>query len=170
MRLGWMTYLLTVCLLWSCIGEEPEPSWSVQPGERLPQFSVVDNNGIRWDNGSLAGKVSLLTLFNTSCQDCRHELPVIQRLYESYAGSGTVNFICISREQSAASVQEYWNEQGFTLPYSAQDDRTIYEMFTNEGIPFIVISDVGGTIRYTYNYHAMPGYEQLQADIEALLD
>ncbi len=170
MRLGLSLLLMVPLALVSCIGEEAEQFSSVQPGEKLPPFSVVDNNGMEWSNVSLAEKVSLLTMFNTSCTDCQHELPVVQQLYEHYADSGTVNFICISREQPAASVQEYWDAHGFTLPYSAQEDRSIYEMFTNVGIPFIVISDVGGVIRYTYDYHAMPDFRQLVADIESLLE
>ncbi len=44
-------------------------------------------------------------------------------------------FVCISREEGEASVKAYWEENGFTMPYSAQTDRSVYNLFASSGIP-----------------------------------
>lgn len=156
-------------LLVACIDEEQEAVSSVAPGDRLPSFAVIDERGEEVTEASFVGTVSMLVLFNTTCPDCQRDLPVIQALYEAYGGDGRVRFFCISREEPYDSVRDYWDANGLSLPFSAQDDRAVYELFTNEGIPFVVISDGQGIIRYTYTYVAMPPYEQLASDLESLL-
>ena len=87
-----MRLLVTVVLVFligcvSCIREEVgEHIQYIQPGDALPEFMVEMNDGTILDRDSLRGKVSVLVFFHTSCSDCQRELPVLQQLYEVYAG------------------------------------------------------------------------------------
>ena len=86
----------------------------------------------------LSGKVGVITFFNTSCADCRRELPEVQRAYEALGDRA--EFVCIAREEDAETIGAYWNAAGFTMPYSPQRDRTVYAKFASSGIPRIYVT------------------------------
>lgn len=113
----------------------------IQVGDHLPYFSLQMSDGTQLSTSDLEGKVSFIMFFTTECSDCRKELPIVQHVYDSYRKDSTVQFVCISREQSIEAVQEYWNIQNFTLPFSAQEDRAIYELFATNLVPRIYISN-----------------------------
>lgn len=120
----------------SCVTEKDEPVWSLGPGDRLPDFSIVMDNGDVVTTSSLSGKKSIIIFFTTTCGDCRRELPAFQQWYdEIIQNQENVNFICISRAEGSEAVAAYWAEHGFTMPYSAQSDRKVYEMFASSGVP-----------------------------------
>lgn len=163
--------IIFLCLFFfcSCIYEKEKGVEDiVNIGDRIPNFSVLDNNGNHVNSESLLGNVSFIVFFNTQCQDCVYELPICQQIYDKYKAGNILNFLCISREQSFVEVEAYWNEKSFTMPFSAQEDRVVYNLFANSGIPFVVIADKYGIIRFIYNDRDMPDYELLESNIELL--
>ena len=66
-------YILIVFATVACVNDKEEPVWSLQPGDRLPDFEVVMSDGRRITTESLKGKHSVIVFFNTSCSDCRRE-------------------------------------------------------------------------------------------------
>lgn len=143
-------YIL-VCAVWlpvlySCVGEKEEPEWYLRPGDALPQFEVNTIDGQKVSSGDSYHAQLIIIFFNTTCPDCRRELPILQKQYEEnqkLPESVQSIFICISREEGAAEVEKYWIENHLTLPVSAQSDRRIYSMFASIGIPRIFYSKDG---------------------------
>lgn len=138
--IGWiLTFVLHGCI----VERETIPLTEeyIQVGDRLPYFSLQMSDGTQLSTSDLEGKVSIIMFFTTECSDCRKELPVVQRVYDSYRKDSTVQFVCISREQSIEVVQEYWDRQNLTLPFSPQEDRAIYELFASNLVPRIYISN-----------------------------
>lgn len=126
--------------LGGCISEKEEPEWCLQPGETLPDFEVVTLNGERIGSADSYLATLEIVFFNTTCVDCQRELPGIQRQYMEnlkLPESERNIFICISREEGASEVARYWQENGLTMPVSAQDDRSVYSLFASRGIPRI---------------------------------
>lgn len=125
-----------------CVNEREEPVWSLQVGDRLPEFEITLNNGDMVTTESLRGSESVIVFFNTFCVDCRRELPELQKLYdECILQNRPIRFICISREEGAASVAKFWEENNLTMPYSAQTDRRVYNLFASSGIPRLYEAD-----------------------------
>ncbi len=153
-------------LLVSCI-REGRPGSEIAPGDRLPDFVVEMNDGSLVSTASLEGSVSLIVFFNTGCPDCREELPVIQRIYDDFGAE--VRTVCISREQGSAGIEAYWRENGLTLPYSAQEDRAVYELFAGSGVPRVYVSSPDLVVRKVYDDDPIAGYDDLAADMEGLL-
>lgn len=137
-------------------------------GESLPSFEVVMNDGSVVTEASLTGCVSILVFFHPSCPDCQQALPIIQKLYDEYASVGVI-FTLISRECSWEDIRSYWAENSLNLPYSAQEDRTIYNLFASERIPRIYISDENGTVRYIFTDDPVASYEDLKSAVESLI-
>ena len=141
---------------------------NVRVGDQLPSFEVVLNDGSVVTEASLKGNVSIVMFFHTSCPDCQQALPRVQAIYDEYASKG-VKFALISRECSKNEIELYWVNNGLNLPYSAQNDRKIYNKFASSRIPRIYISDENGTVRYIFTDDPVASYDDLKSAIESLI-
>lgn len=134
--------ILTLVLT-SCVTDEPEIESTVKVGDKVPDFIVELNNGTRLASDDLIGRHSVITFFNTSCSDCQRELPVIDSLYRRRP---ELIVACIARSESATSISKYWEENNLSVPYSAQPDASVYNLFATAGIPRIYIIDETQTV------------------------
>ncbi len=149
----------------ACIRDKIPEGAELGPGDRLPEFSVILDDGSVVSTGDLSGKVSVIVFFHTGCPDCQAELPVIQRIHDKFSPEAAV--LCISREEDASDIAEYWAENGLTLPYSAQKDRTVYSLFARMGVPRVYVSSGDLVIHSVYDDSPVATYEDLAADILA---
>lgn len=167
-----MILLLISFFVGACIKDGVDEAGvdKVKIGDSLPEFTVRMNDGTTVSNNDMKGKVSVITFFHTLCPDCQTELPVLQKVYEAFSGDDRVVVFAISREESAADVERYWNGNGITIPYSAQEDRTVYEMFSTLGIPKIYISDTETVVRYIHSDIDMPTSDEMKYEINTLIN
>lgn len=114
-------------------------------GDKVPTFSVELSDGTRYDSQQRDGRPTLIVFFTTSCVDCQRELPLLDERYRRQDYSG-MRVLCISRAEGEETVRAFWEKHGLTLPYSAQPDRRIYDLFARSGIPRIYRIDPNGTI------------------------
>lgn len=121
----------------ACTRTSPECCPELKAGDALPQFSAISNSGTTVSNTDFDKGVGLIVFFNTSCGDCREELPIIQDLYLCYQNK--VQFIAISRAEKENSVRQYWKDNNLTIPYSAQNDDTLFRLFAPHTIPRIYL-------------------------------
>lgn len=142
----------------TCISEET--SSYVRVGDKLPAFSVTMNDGQIISNDSLKGSFSLVMFFHTTCSDCQQTLPYIQQAYESFP---EVRFVLISRAETDDSLSAYWQHHQLTVPYSAQSDRQIYELFATSVVPRIYLCDPGTVVKKAYD-------DQVAVHAETILD
>jgi len=154
-----LPFLLSL-YLFSCITEEENLHTGIElaVGDKIPSFSITLNTGENISDKELAGQLSLIVFFNTGCKDCQKELPVIQRFYEAFPKHP---LICISRAEKASSIATYWKDNNFTLPYSAQEDHTIYELFAQQGIPRIYIVSPEGIILHIFTDNPLADFETI---------
>ena len=153
-------------ILSSCIKEEQGVELVV--GDRLPDFEVVMNDGSVVDDDILSEGVSVVMFFHTSCPDCQQALPRMQQIYDEYISKG-VYFAFISREEGVVDIESYFKEKGLKLPYSAQNDRKVYEQFAQTRIPRIYICEKGGIIRYIFTDDPVPTYDLLKSSLDSVI-
>lgn len=159
-----LAYLLTLALVcFSCIKEKPT-GVDLAIGEVIPDFEVTMNDGSVVTGQELRQTPSCIVFFHTSCPDCQQALPLIQQLYSKYSSQG-VRFALISREEEDSTVSSYWKENSFTMPYSAQSTREIYNLFAQTRVPRIYICEKGGIIKAIYTDDPVPGFEELDQKI-----
>lgn len=144
-----ISFLFLLPLLFSsCVTEDDGREWVLPAGSRLPRFSVVMNDGRTVTQDDFLGRTGIIVFFSTGCPDCRRELPLLQQAYEdSLAAGSDALFVCIAREETSASIQQYWEEEDLTLPYSPQPDRRVYNLFATIGIPRIFVTSPDGKVR-----------------------
>ena len=162
-----ISYLIAVLSLFSCIKEKPKGA-DLDAGDMIPDFTVAVSDGTSLTGAQLRDGVSCIVFFTTICPDCRETLPHVQKLYDEYADKG-VRFAIISREDVYESVSTYWMEQGFTMPYSAQSDRTVYELFARTRVPRVYICRYGEIKQIFTDQPSNPTYEVLRAVLEEML-
>ncbi len=153
-----------------CISEQTEKQkgGDVSVGDRLPSFAVTLPDGRTVNDESLSGQILLIILFSTECKDCQAQLPVIESIWETYRDDEEVLVFGISRAEGETMVSDYWKRTGLTLPYSAQDDKYLYSLFAQSGVPRIYISDGDRIVRFSSSDKPLATEAQLVAVIEGL--
>ena len=156
------TTLLLIFLSLSCI-KEKHTGADLAIGDRIPDFTVIMNDGTTVSGAQLREGVSCIVFFTTLCPDCQQTLPHVQKIYDEYLSQG-VKFALISREEGVESIQNYWDSKGYMMPYSAQEDRRIYDLFAASRVPRVYICS-DGIIKSVFTDSPTPSYEDLAAAI-----
>ena len=147
-----LLFLMTAVVFAACsMGDDDdgEVTEYVKVGDRVPAFSVetvlADGSTATFSTARLTGE-TVIVLFNTSCGDCQRELPRMNDYYLQHRHEKGFQMVAISREEGAESVAAYWKEQGLSIPYSAQTDRRIYNLFASSIIPRTYFCSADGII------------------------
>ena len=140
----------------------------VRVGDNIPAFEIMMNDTSVLTDCSLKESVSVIMFFHPSCPDCQQALPSVQRIYDEYSIEG-VKFALISRECGEDEIRVYWDEKGLDMPYSAQNDRKVYNLFASSRIPRIYISDENGIVRYIFTDDPVASYDDLKSAVESLI-
>ena len=154
-------------ILSGCI-KEKQTGADLKVGDRLPDFEVVMDDGTVVTDEILSETVSVVMFFHTSCLDCQQVLPQMQRVYDEYAPKG-IRIVLISREDPKESVESFWQENGLKMPYSAQNNRKVYEKFAATRIPRVYVNEKGGIIRYVFTDDPNPSYDEISTALENVI-
>ena len=159
--------VLAAFALLGCIKEEHTAA-NLQVGDTLPDFRVEMNDGRTVTDEMLKETVSVVMFFHTSCPDCQQVLPEMQKIYDEYT-SKSVQIALISREETEETIEEFWKEKRLKMPYSAQNNRVVYETFAQDRIPRVYICEKGGKIRYIFTDDPNPSYDDLKSALENVI-
>ena len=158
--------LLSLISAVSCVFDDPEKNVDLQVGDNVPNFTVLLSDGTAVSSSEMNDGVALIMFFHTGCKDCQNTLPEVQKIYDEYKDQ--ISVLLISREQAYDEVQAYWQEKGYTLPYSPQQDRVIYNLFATSRVPRVYVCK-DGKITSCYKDDPILSYDDLKADIQAQL-
>ena len=162
-----LSAIAVLAILTGCI-KEKQTGADLKVGDSLPDFEVVMDDGTVVTDEILSESVSVVMFFHTSCPDCRQVLPQMQKVYDEYS-STDVRIILISREDPKESVESFWQENGLKMPYSAQNDRKVYEKFAATRIPRVYVNEKGGIIRYVFTDDPNPSYDEISTALENVI-
>ena len=142
--------LLLGLLMMGCssIEDQEEVTERVNVGDRVPSFTIdVVSDGIHstFSTAQLTGE-TVIVFFNTTCPDCQRDLPKLNQYYLKHKIEKGIQMVAISREEGETSVAAYWKDNGLQIPYSAQNDRHIYELFASSIIPRIYFVSAKGIV------------------------
>lgn len=168
-RVGKIFAAIALSLAVSCISDKTMEGDGtiVGVGDAIPDFSVKMNDGSTVTGSSLRNGVSCIMFFHTECPDCSKTLTQMQPVYGKYASEG-VKFALISREEPQQQVSAHWNENGYTMPFSAQSDRSVYNLFATHTVPRVFICK-GGTVQALFTDSPPPTYEQISGELNKAL-
>jgi thiol-disulfide isomerase/thioredoxin len=150
-KLKYWNIMLACLLLWGCgsIHEEDDVVERIVVGSRVPIFSVnvVDYEGLTtsFSTNRLYGE-TVIVFFSTQCKDCQRELPELNEYYLKHKDDEGFQMVAISRAEGEQSVADFWSANNLQIPYSAQEDRKIYDLFASSVIPRVYFVPSSGII------------------------
>lgn len=150
-KLKYWNIMLACLLLWGCgsIHEEDDVVERIVVGSRVPIFSVnvVDYEGLTtsFSTNRLYGE-TVIVFFSTQCKDCQRELPELNDYYLKHKDDEGFQMVAISRAEGEQSVADFWSANNLQIPYSAQEDRKIYDLFASSVIPRVYFVSSSGII------------------------
>lgn len=150
----------------SCIYDDPDQEFELKPGDPVPDFTVLMSDGTVMTTEMLSEGPAVIMFFHTGCPDCQNTLPSVQRIYDEFKDK--VQVVLISREQAYEEVKDYWTQKGYTLPFSPQQDRVIYNLFATSRVPRVYVC-MDGKITDCYKDDPIPQYEDLLNDLSGLI-
>ena len=153
-------YFALLLLLMSCSltnDDDGDVVERVKVGDRVPQFTVKTVDPVSGEEGIFSslsfgeggGRGSCIVFFHTSCRDCQRELPRLNSYYLKHKDEG-LQMVAISRAEGRESVAAFWAEHNLVIPYSAQEDRRIYELFASSVIPRVYFCSPEGIVTRMY--------------------
>ncbi|HXA28013.1 MAG TPA: TlpA disulfide reductase family protein [Candidatus Angelobacter sp.] len=102
-------------------------------GQAPPQFSGTALDGSRFDLSAERGRVVVVNFFATWCENCRAELPLLQRLYTQRHGAG-LDVVTVDFNDSG-------DARAFLAPYS---------------VGFPALLDASSSVGHAYQVGALP--------------
>jgi peroxiredoxin len=121
---------------------------SPRVGDLAPDFALLDvkaNEAVSLS--SLRGKPVLINFWGTWCPPCREEMPIIQTLYEKYAGQVEIVGISMGPRDYPEQVISYIEQYGYTWTFLHDPDMTVMSSYAVQGIPASYFIDKDGVIR-----------------------
>lgn len=143
--------MILLCLIvmgCNSIHEEDEVIERVKVGDRVPSFSVemvTDAGRSTFSTAHLTGE-SVIVFFNTWCPDCQRELPKLNDYYIRHRDDVNFQMIAISRGEGEDTVAPFWEEYGLQIPYSAQQDQRVFDLFASSVIPRVYFVSEQGIV------------------------
>lgn len=141
---------MLLCLLFiGCSSiEDDETKERVAVGDHVPLFSVEmvkDGERSTFSTSHLTGE-TVIVFFSVKCGDCQRDLPKLNQYYLKHKDDPGFQMIAISRAEGENLVVPFWEEYGLQIPYSAQNDRRIYELFASSIIPRVYFVSAQGIV------------------------
>lgn len=117
-------------------------------GTPLPKATLGDlQGGTLIMPDSLRGKVVIFHFWAGSCNTCKEEMPVIDRILRTYGRKG-LEVTAVNVGQDRKTVHAFVNELKLTMPVYLDEKRKISERYEVAGIPRTFIIDRKGVLRY----------------------
>ena len=145
---------------------QTDPTTVTKTGDKAPDFSCKTIDGQTINLSGLQGKVVLLNFFAVWCPPCNQELPVLQsNIWNKYKNNKDFALIVAGREHSEKDINDFARAKNFTMPFVADPEREIYELYASKYIPRNVLIGKDGKIIFQNR-----GYTKEEfAEIEKLI-
>ena len=85
-------------------------------GQRFPDLVFADEKAKQHKLSELRGKVVVLHFWGTWCPPCRHELPDLAALHQSFANRKDVTFVFLQAREPIATSRAWLAKQGLAIP------------------------------------------------------
>ncbi len=158
-----LIFFLTIVIITSVAFAQDE-STLVKIGDNAPEFTYDAGNGVTKSLSDLKGKVVFINFFATWCPPCRKELPQLQKeIFDVYKDNEDFVLLIFGREQNWKTIDEFKEENKFTMPFYPDLNRKIFSKFATQSIPRNFIIDKEGKIAYSAIGYTEEEFEKLKS-------
>jgi peroxiredoxin len=115
-------------------------------GKPAPFFEATTVSGKKVSNQSLKGKTVVLNFWFVGCVPCQEEMPLLNRLTQTYQDKDDIIFLSFSRS-SKSETKKFLSKNEFKYEV-VTDAKPIAQTFNVSGYPSNFIIDKEGIVRY----------------------
>jgi thiol-disulfide isomerase/thioredoxin len=120
---------------------------NIQPikgNTKVPNLSLADLKGKKWETKDLKGKVIFLNFWATWCGPCKEEMPSMEELYQQFKSKDFI-FLTISVDyEKKEIVKEFIRKHRYTFPVLLDPECGTLDLFQVKGIPTTFLIDKKG--------------------------
>jgi peroxiredoxin len=146
-RLGaWLVAAGVVAAALAAVFTSPSPPPPVGRGSRAPDFQLPQlGDGAPIDLADLGGKVVLLNFWATWCKPCEDEMPAMQRLYQTLAGTD-FELLAVSVDDDPGEVRDFAQRLGLHFPILLDPDEKVAHAFQTYRYPETLLIGRDGVV------------------------
>jgi thiol-disulfide isomerase/thioredoxin len=98
----------------SAVASAEAVTWDTK-AQQLPDFTLSDLQGKKWQLADLKGKVSFINLWATWCGPCKAELPYVQKLHEEMKENKDVLVLTLNIDEELGLVEPFVKENKYSF-------------------------------------------------------
>ncbi|MEN6305025.1 MAG: TlpA disulfide reductase family protein [Armatimonadia bacterium] len=139
-------------------------------GQKAPDFTVMDVDGVSQSLGKYGGKVLVIDFWATYCKPCVKKLREYESIYQMYKAKD-VAFLALSMDQSDEVIKGWRQQNDVNFPLARLNDETRKAFFGDMAlvsIPQMRIVDQRGVVRYSFGPESTK--EEVEAAVKALVE
>ncbi|MHC4180611.1 MAG: redoxin domain-containing protein, partial [Planctomycetota bacterium] len=147
----------------------PDPAQLL--AKKVPDFRFVDLAGEPVTPESLAGKITVLEFWYTTCKFCRDTLPVLDKVRQQYKDNPKLAFFAVSidgPEVKNEALRQAFEGLGVQVPIVRDPEQNMGRIFKTQATPSQFIIDAKGVVQYFEV--GVPQVKDLAADLSEKLE
>lgn len=150
--LTWLVRAGLLALGLVALGAAEEAPPGIKTGTKAPEFTLQDLAGKTYKLQDYRGKkVVLLDFGRFTCMPCRYVVQDLQKLHQKYKDQGVQIFsVNLDGPLAAQVVPKEIEEFKLTFPVLLDKNFQVTQNYKIETIPFLVLIDLQGVVRYTH--------------------
>lgn len=137
-------------------------------GQPAKKFSLNSINGKRLTTKKMLGEVIVLNFWFTTCPPCKKELPLLNKLKETYKNNPNVNFIALANDPEY-KLAPFLRQHKFDYDIIAEA-RFVAEKYGVSSYPTNIVVDKEGVIQAFETGYKSDIFERLKYQIDKVLD
>lgn len=142
----------------------------LEVGDRVPAFTASTLDGEEFDGADLTGAPYMLNIWATWCAPCRHEMPELQKLHDTFSEQGfRVVGVSVDDRGSRPTIREFLAEVGVTFPIYHDPSWEISDIYGLLGLPGSFLMDAEGRLVRKWMGAFQPMAEDVQEDVRKLV-
>lgn len=138
---------------------------SLEPGQKIPDFTITSYTGETYRKSDLAGKVILVNFWSSWCASCDEEGEALEQVWKEVKDSGDVVFIGVNYVDTEKEALAFLEQYNVTYPNGPDLGSRISTLFKVEAVPETYIIGRDGNLA-----GIMIGPFLTPEDVHALLD
>lgn len=146
------------------IKQDENADYGVYHGDKAYDFRLEDLEGNVVNLSDYKGKTVIVTFWQTTCSWCRKELPLFNKLYETYK-DGDLVVLAVNIAEDKTKVAQVAEDEGFTFPVLLDGQAEVAKKYLISGLPTSFIINGRGIISAVHIGYME--YSQMEAYVEA---
>lgn len=133
----------------------PEPlcaqTYSAEPGEAAPDFTLPRLDGGRIALADLRGRPVLINFWATWCRPCRTEMPELVSAYATHRAAGLeIVAVNLTDQENGKDVRRFVAELGMLFPIALDEKGKVRERYRLVSLPTSIFVDTAGVVRVVH--------------------